>query len=177
MPRKLWTTEDLNMLYTAYEKSMGIRNKLLPLSPQLLAKFSRRACIKKAYNLKIFKEHFSKTIVKNISDINLAYLAGFIDGEGSITYTNFNLIVLKISNSNLQLLEWFKEIIGTGHIRQKKPLLCYTKKHYDLNISRSIDLYFLFIKLLPYVKIKHQKVKDAIDNIKKRFPYFNERLF
>ena len=160
------------MLLSAYKESLGIRNKSLPLSPILLAKFSKRACIKKAYKMKLNKENFTKTIIKDIESHTLAYLAGFTDGEGSISYNNYEHISFRIANSDLDVLTWFKDIIGTGRIKQKPPRPCYTMAHYSFTISRSIDVYILLNKLLPFLKIKQHKAQKAIKLLQTRFPYF-----
>ena len=61
---------------------------------------------------------------KSLSKTEVAYLAGIIDGEGTITLTRRNiyknrLLVLTISNNELPLLEYIVKITGVGKITRK----------------------------------------------------------
>ncbi len=54
-----------------------------------------------------------------------AYIAGIIDGEGSIMLTRFHknqfpAPCISIASTSLELLEFIKNAIGLGHINSKK---------------------------------------------------------
>ena len=60
-----------------------------------------------------------------LSDTEAAYIAGIIDGEGTITLTknkagNFPSPTISVASSDLELLLWLKEKIGKGTIKKKK---------------------------------------------------------
>ena len=62
--------------------------------------------------------------VKNLSTSEAAYLAGLIDGEGSITlsrkYRGENRqLGVSISNTDRRLLEWVLKVIGVGRVTNK----------------------------------------------------------
>jgi hypothetical protein len=77
-----------------------------------------------------------------------AYIAGIIDGEGSIMLLSFHrnqqpAPCISISSTTLELLNWVKEKIGTGSIISKKNY--NTEKHkysytYTLRYDAAIDL-------------------------------------
>jgi hypothetical protein len=66
-----------------------------------------------------------------------AYVAGLIDGEGTITLTRLHAdenrrLVVSIANTDLQLLEFVKDKVGAGKITRKRttsdlhtPSFCY----------------------------------------------------
>jgi len=64
--------------------------------------------------------------VKNLSPLDAGYLAGLIDGEGSIiTLSRRNLnkhraLVVTVSNTELSILKHVQEITGVGKITNKR---------------------------------------------------------
>jgi len=63
-------------------------------------------------------------IVRQLSTTNAAYIAGIIDGEGTISLTrrhrNENRqLEVSISNTDMALLQFVKECIGAGRISSK----------------------------------------------------------
>ncbi len=55
----------------------------------------------------------------SISEIDAAYIAGFVDGEGSIMITERDEIIttkISISNTKPAVLEWICELFGVGRI-------------------------------------------------------------
>ena len=84
-----------------------------------------------------------------------AYIAGIIDGEGSIMLQRFHkgdlpAPCVSIASTTIELLEWIKEVSGVGIIKKKKNYNC--EKHKDC---------------YSYV-VKHDK---AIELIKDIYPY------
>lgn len=85
--------------------------------------------------------------VKNLSPEQAAYLAGIIDGEGTITLSRHNIhrhryVSVTISNCELPLLEYVREIIGVGKITTKRV---YNPKHspgytYQVYSRQALDL-------------------------------------
>ena len=60
-----------------------------------------------------------------MKDIEKAYIAGIIDGEGSIMLQRFHSgeypsPCISIASTTLELLNWIKDIIGKGTIINKK---------------------------------------------------------
>lgn len=106
-----------------------------------------------------------------------AYIAGIIDGEGSIMLIKFHKNqypspCISISSTDIELLEWIKNTTKMGRILRKKN---YNKeKHLDSYTYRVI--YDEAIKLLeeiePYLIIQKKKLRARfiLDNYKKVTP-------
>lgn len=108
-----------------------------------------------------------------MTNTEIAYLAGIIDGEGSIMLTRINkneypCPCISISSTDIELLEWVKDKIGAGKINKKKNYnvekhkTCYT---YSIWRDKAIDV----MKLIsPYLIInnKRDRAKFIVDNYK-----------
>ncbi len=101
-----------------------------------------------------------------------AYIAGFLDGDGSVMlqlkprrdYRYRFQIKATVSfyqdRRGRHVLEWMQERIGLGSIRNRPDGIC----QYDIE---GVDaVYRVLVELLPYVVAKKQQVKDAIDLLK-----------
>lgn len=76
---------------------------------------------------------------KNISPVDAAYIAGIIDGEGTITLTrkhrNENRqLAITISNTEYPLLEYILICVGAGKITGKRT----TKEHHTPSFTYAI---------------------------------------
>lgn len=81
-----------------------------------------------------------------------AYVAGVIDGEGTVTLTRVHKNEMpsprvSVANNNLRLLKWIKERVGSGCITTRSKQQPQHAVHYVLNISDNTAL-----KLLEDVK-------------------------
>ena len=122
--------------------------------------------------------------VATLSKINAAYIAGIIDGEGTITLTskhkNANRqLAITISNTEMPLLEFIIETIQAGKITHKKT---YKKNHtpsmtYAISNRQALDL---LSQISPYLKTyKKQRaeliLKDYV-RVTPRNGKYNENL-
>ena len=91
-----------------------------------------------------------------------AYIAGIIDGEGSISLIKFHhnqhpSPLISISSSDLELLEWICIKTGYGRITKKKNYKpAVHKDSYTLNIRYNQALELLKY-ISPYLVIKRKK--------------------
>ena len=104
--------------------------------------------------------------VSELSESDAAYLAGIIDGEGSIIMVRQlkggrRSWRLSIPNTSMPLLEWIQKKVGNGTIHEKK---IYSEKH-----SRSFfwQIYSwnaleVLKQCLPYMIIKRDLALDFI---------------
>ena len=89
-----------------------------------------------------------------------AYLAGIIDGEGTITLTRLHknetpCPVVSVSNTSLPLLKWIQLRVG-GNISSKKIAKIHHTQSYVWSIRQNRALYLLDeIKEYLIVKRKH----------------------
>ena len=102
-----------------------------------------------------------------------AYLAGIIDGEGSIMLTKlhknqYHSPCVSIASTDLELLHWVKDKIGNGTITRKKNYNALRHKNsftYTLVYDAAINL---LIEIQPYLVIEKKKARarHIIDNYK-----------
>ncbi|AVP62891.1 MULTISPECIES: LAGLIDADG family homing endonuclease [Clostridium] len=96
-----------------------------------------------------------------------AYIAGIIDGEGSIMLLKFHgnqfpSPCVSISSTTIELLEWMKDVTKIGTIKSKKNY--NTEKHtdsftYTIKYDDSINL---LIEIEPYLVIKNKKIRARL---------------
>ena len=108
-----------------------------------------------------------------MDSIILAYIAGFLDGDGSIFFQivprpdykqKFQIrtsIAFYQDTTNAKILEWFKEQIGSGYIRHRKTGIS------DYTIIESKEVKRLLKLLQPYVKLKKKHVELGLDILNK----------
>ena len=94
----------------------------------------------------------------------LAYIAGFLDGDGSIFFQiiprkdykqKFQIkstIAFYQKTENVCILEWLKEQFGVGYIRHRKTGIS------DYTVVESKEVYRILKLLQPYVKLKKKHV-------------------
>lgn len=81
-----------------------------------------------------------------MTDVEKAYIAGIIDGEGSIMLQTFHKNQLpapciSITSTTIELLEWIKTKIDTGTITRKNN---YNKEKHKYCYKLTIISLFLF---------------------------------
>lgn len=87
-----------------------------------------------------------------------AYLAGIIDGEGTITLSRAHANEMpapkvSVANNDLGLLKWIKEKTGTGVIIKRGKRLLHHKSQYVIDISDNSAL-ILLAEIKEYLLIK-----------------------
>lgn len=94
--------------------------------------------------------------LKSLSNEQAAYLAGIIDGEGTVTLTRRNIyrhryLTVTVSNCELPLLEYIIDVTGVGKITTKRV---YNPKHspgytYQVYSRQALDILRI---ILPYLQ-------------------------
>ncbi len=112
----------------------------------------------------------------NLSLADAAYLAGLIDGEGSIavsrTNTNASAKACKrgfayrssvtITMTDLPVLEWVKRTAGVGNICVKKARSQNHKQAWSWT-AWSNEAALLLAQILPYLRVKAQQAENLIE--------------
>jgi len=120
-------------------------------------------------------------------DTERAYIAGIVDGEGSIMLTRFHKNQLpspcvSVASTDKELLLWLQKIIGKGRIINKRN---YNRaKHKDSYTYRVIydDAIELLREISPFliIETKKKRAKLIIDKYKKVTPRngrYNDEMF
>lgn len=101
-----------------------------------------------------------------ISTIDLSYIAGIIDGEGSIYINkarNSYIVHCSVTNTNYELMGLLQAITGIGnitrgHINTEKSKKCYK---WIIGPESEIDLFLK--EVLPYLRLKSHQAELAIE--------------
>ena len=113
--------------------------------------------------------------VRILSVEESAYLAGIVDGEGTITLTSRNKgqnrrLVITVSNTERELLEWVLKVVGVGVITTKK---LYEERHsapFAYSVSNN-QAYDLLKQIAPHLKsYKKYRANLALENYHKLTP-------
>ncbi len=108
-----------------------------------------------------------------IDSTTLAYIAGFLDGDGSIFFQivsrpdyklKFQIrssIAFYQDTRQVKILEWLKEIFGVGYIRHRKTGIS------DYVIVESKEVKQLLTSIQPYVRLKKEHVELGLEIIDK----------
>ena len=94
--------------------------------------------------------------VRRLSDTEAAYLAGIVDGEGTVTLTRTHRgenrrPVVSIANTDRALLEYVQETIGAGHITNKARARSNHTPSFAYSISSRSALAVL-AQIAPYLR-------------------------
>ena len=86
-------------------------------------------------------------VVNRLELCAAAYIAGLVDGEGTITLTSTHRgerrrIVVSISNTDRALLDYVRHAVGAGHVTGKRT---YNVRHtpsfcYSIRSRQALDL-------------------------------------
>lgn len=102
-----------------------------------------------------------------LSNEEKAYIAGIIDGEGSIMLTRFHKKQLPapcitIASTSLELLEWVKIKAGLGSIKSKKNYNPIHHKDSFTYIIRYNEAILLLKEVEPYLVIEQKKLRAQL---------------
>lgn len=115
-------------------------------------------------------------VIQQISDTDAAYIAGLIDADGCVTCgapdrrknRKSNALVI-ITNSDFELIEWLKGVIGAGtsSLTKTRPYRAGQDRtnwnavhRYQLTGRKAAAL---IERVLPYMRIKRQQAKLLIE--------------
>jgi len=99
-----------------------------------------------------------------MNKVDLAYIAGIVDGEGSITLPSYNrgtrYPVVSVDSVDRELLEWLQATIG-GTIVTKAKYQDHHKQAYTWRVTRNAALQLL-ADILPYLRIERKKARASL---------------
>jgi hypothetical protein len=114
-------------------------------------------------------------VAKKLSPTEAAYIAGIVDGEGTITLTRRNSnkqrhLILSVSNTELRLLRHIRLVTGVGKITQKRV---YSERHaigytYGTSNRHALDI---IRAIRPYLQThKRLRARLVLENYLKLTP-------
>ena len=125
------------------------------------------------------------------SDTNLAYIAGLFDGEGCVSYKQYDRkrphnkrayptwsIRLEISMTDQSVLKWIHEILKVGTVNPKRYKTKYTlgwKKQWRWRCQHR-EAYYVARLLWPYAHVKLDKIQKIIDHYSSKLEIMNDMV-
>lgn len=120
---------------------------------------------------------------KKIPLLELAYQAGFFDGEGSIMAGNISLtkrhcpnVMIKYGNTDIRPVQFLSKYFGVKIQKQDLSNSNHAKTFYHAMLGELKSRIFLE-KLLPYLIIKHRRAKLALRFYEEKFRIGNPKEF
>lgn len=101
-----------------------------------------------------------------MTNVEISYIAGIIDGEGSIMLIKFHnnqlpAPCISISSTTLELLIWIKEKTSMGKIVNKRLYKDYYKKSYSYLVTHDNAINLLKL-IIPYLVINSKKQRAEL---------------
>ncbi|MBI4995019.1 hypothetical protein HZC21_05270 [Candidatus Peregrinibacteria bacterium] len=116
---------------------------------------------------------------KNLSEVQWAYIAGFLDGDGAVMATieshqekrfGFRVrITIKVTQYHQKDVEWLACSTGIGYIRSNK-------KTYEWIVRDQKAAAWLITKLRPYIRCKRRQMEIAEQIMQKPVNSKNELI-
>ena len=118
--------------------------------------------------------------MKQLTETQKAYTAGFIDGEGCISITrdkNSHNTTFRVTNTNKAVLEYLCEITGVGYIRKFIPSKTNRRAERFKNTqtqwawqTSANGIRELLPEILPYLIVKQEVALTALELLKDKLP-------
>jgi len=186
MPRG-WSEEELSILEEQYPR-LSLDGKHGPVTKQSLIESlpNKRSwkSIKWKASLLGLKRDFRLVYSSiNIPDIDKAYIAGYLDGEGCITVLrhkrksgNINYFpYISIANKDLDSLKWVVEVTGLGKVRRLTPAKVSERSEkwrqrpwmwsdcYTYGINNLASCYRFLTDISPFMKVKKEHAELLLE--------------
>lgn len=105
----------------------------------------------------------TNTRVLSPSQFDVAYIAGFVDGEGNIGFYKPKdarvRMNITIANNNLDVLRFIQQTLNIGVIIQRKQYNPRARTSYQLRIRNNREAFILLDAIVPYLKVKREQGK------------------
>jgi hypothetical protein len=163
-----WKPQEIEILKKYYSKLP--RDEL----QRLLPKRSWISILAKAEGLGLTRSlltNLKPTDFSFLTDAEKGYIAGIIDGEGTISlekrkFSNVKIHpVISISNCSLELLYHIQKIIKCGTVRLAKKANQKTRPEYKLSINRISQIEGLLRVITPYLMLKRKQAEIVLEFI------------
>ena len=107
---------------------------------------------------------------EDLTEAEKGYIAGFLDGEGSICIHKHNTIHYRLSiifyNSHKGVIDWLEKKLGYKSIKRsidKRRDKLHTKDNYAVYIRKNSDSLNFLKDCLNYLIVKKKQAKNAIE--------------
>lgn len=173
---KAWTKEDITELESCYSTYP------ISISPKLVLLHGRAGCYSKASKLGMSNMlRMGQLDLSAWTEATKAYIAGIIDGEGSIVITRNNVRsrktgekyvyerpIVTVANTSEILISYLNNLnIGAVCVEKRKVPRC--KQAYQWVVSGRLPIYSFLKAIEPYLIIKKSKAQKVMAWIQNRY--------
>lgn len=166
--KNMWTTKEVELIKSYYsDTSKEEMVKLIPLRT-----WEQIKCKAWDLGLKMSSKLKAQIDVSCLTEGEKGYIAGFVDGEGTIGMSKYVAVNgkiglathLTIANTNREVLEWLK-----SKTRLKREFRTYRshkinrKSVHAININRMGDVLAFLTAILPYLIVKKKQAELMVE--------------
>lgn len=111
------------------------------------------------------RQVWAPTLTMTTVSTDLAYIAGIIDGEGSIMRNPQGLWIVRVNMTDRPLIEWLYSFGGKFAFRGVPKAHPNHKPQYEWMVARQLDVVTLLEAILPYMRVKSERAKQALGEL------------
>lgn len=165
-----WTPEEVEVLKEMYQQ--------WPIEYDRLPGRARQQIHSKAYRLGLSGRRSVENPYSEIVPTEWAYLAGIVDGEGTIGLYETGLQEagktirgarreVSVANTDLALIAWLRSTFPESGIQTQPPDLAFGRKVsvHHVRWTRAGALRYLLLGMLPYLIVKKEKALRLLAHI------------
>ena len=112
----------------------------------------------------------SFSLSPDIRPVDLAYLAGLIDGDGSFTYKHgrgYRYWCLIVSNHNTDVMRWLTTTFGgKAYVARQRAKMTQPGNWWE--VRRIVDLEWLVRNMMPYLVVKRAVALICLTELRRR---------
>ena len=166
---RIWTGEQEKAVIEQYDGNGSSLANVLPFSASAIRNKAKRLGVQNNAH----HHHVIPTRLPKISKDDWNYIAGFVDGEGSITYSSTSSTRtqyrIQIANSDEMVIRWIHSKLEIGKVRINKPRKQQHLHSFILNIERQGDVWGFLVAIMPYLRVKKLKAEIVLKELINRF--------
>lgn len=166
-PRKarFWTQDKVCALRELWQTESSLESIAQQIGTSKSAVVSK-ACLLELTRTRLVRGAAVKIVPSALlSEVDAAYIAGFVDGEGCISMRrdggNGISVWLQITNTNSDVLLWIQQTVGFGNLFEQ-PVTGNRKRTFSLRLGGREKCAVLLKTILPYLKVKDEQARLAI---------------
>jgi hypothetical protein len=99
---------------------------------------------------------------------DIGYMAGLIDGEGSLMHRPDGIWILRVNMQSRPTIEWLYQFGGT--FRGRKRAKNERSDQYEWMVARQADLELLLPVLLPRLIVKNARARECLADLAAKRP-------
>jgi len=106
--------------------------------------------------------------------MNWSYIAGFFDGEGSVTH-NGKGYRITVPQTNEDVLNKIRDFAGVGHVIKLRKREIHWKDSWLYYIASKKDVCVFLERMLPYLVLKKRLAISAIPELKRQLIWMKDK--